>query len=76
MKMKITQLYLGNTLGTLPRGIMFTLLRGIWENYSQKPSVNILIVGLNNAGKTVNFSCALPGGCLFFRLYWSKLKFF
>lgn len=32
---------------------MFTLLQGLWENYTLKPSINILIVGLDNAGKTV-----------------------
>lgn len=33
--------------------IMFSLVKGIWDHYTQKPSFNILIIGLDNAGKTV-----------------------
>ena len=33
---------------------MFSLLRGFYEYYTRKPSFNILIIGLDSSGKTVN----------------------
>ena len=35
---------------------MFTLLSGLWRYMFQKDEFNILIVGLDNAGKTVRKS--------------------
>ena len=31
---------------------MFGLLQGVWQHWNQKPEFNILILGLDNAGKT------------------------
>lgn len=34
---------------------MFGLIKGLWDYYFQKPTIKILMVGLDNAGKTVKF---------------------
>ena len=38
--------------------IMYTLLSGYWKYFFQKEEYNVLILGLDNAGKTVStFTC-------------------
>lgn len=34
---------------------MFGLLKGLWNSLFEKPTLKILIIGLENAGKTVLF---------------------
>jgi ADP-ribosylation factor related protein 1 len=31
---------------------MFSLIKGLWKKYTEKPTYRLLILGLNGAGKT------------------------
>lgn len=46
---------------------MYTLLSGYWKYFFQKEEYNVLILGLDNAGKTVS----VPTG----RKLWLERKF-
>jgi GTPase SAR1 family protein len=38
---------------------MYTLLSGLYKYYTRKEEYNVLIIGLDNAGKTVNTNILL-----------------
>lgn len=55
---------------------MYTLSAGIWEKFFKKKDYYVVIVGLDNAGKTVSLlnlrSHRLISEIIDFRRFWSK----
>ena len=49
---------------------MYTLLSGLWKYTFQKDEYNVLILGLDNAGKTVSWTKLVFPEC---NIYWRKL---